>query len=286
MNVPVKTPMRLATLPAVRLIATDLDGTLLRSDGTISLCTRQTLDRIRATGVYVVLVTARPPRMVQRIARESGMTGIAICCNGASIYDCERDVLIRHLALSHGLASQLILGLRAAVPGIHFAAEHAMYFVCEPAITTLDVFPPWEAAYLGDLLSFYAKKCDEPLSKLIAWHPQTSPETLLAVAQQIAREDVMLTHSGAPFIEMSAKGVDKAQALAGLCASLGIDPAEVIAFGDMPNDIPMLQWAGTGIAVANAHTQVIAYADYVTFSNEEDGVARTLEQFLESRLQG
>lgn len=280
MNAPLKTPLRLSTLPAVRLIATDLDGTLLRRDGTISLRTQQTLQRARAAGALVVLVTARPPRMLRCIVRETGVTGIAICCNGASIYDCERDTLIQHTSLSHGLASQLILGLRAAMPGIHFAAEYAMYFVCEPPITALSVFPYREAAYLGDMLALCVELYREPLSKLIAWHPESSPEALLAVARQIAHDDVSLTHSGAPFIEMSAKGVDKAQALAKLCASLGIAPAEVVAFGDMPNDIPMLQWAGRGIAVANAHAQVLAHADDVTVSNDEDGVARMLEQLL------
>jgi hydroxymethylpyrimidine pyrophosphatase-like HAD family hydrolase len=86
------------------------------------------------------------------------------------------------------------------------------------------------------------------------------------------------THSsGRALIEMSAHGVTKASALAALAEGHEIKPADVIAFGDMPNDLPMLRWAGTSYAVANAHAEVLAAVDHVTAANNDDGVARILE---------
>jgi len=91
---------------------------------------------------------------------------------------------------------------------------------------------------------------------------------------------VVATHSGAPFVELSAAGVDKAFALAELCRALGIGPGEVVAFGDMPNDLPMLAWAGRGVAVADAHPRVLAAADEVAGPSAEDGVAAALERLV------
>ncbi len=97
----------------------------------------------------------------------------------------------------------------------------------------------------------------------------------------IAGETVTITHAGAPYLEISARGVHKGWALEALCARLGIPAEHVVAFGDMPNDLPMLQWAGCGVAMANAHPDVLAAADVVTRSNEEDGVAMVVERLLD-----
>jgi hypothetical protein len=121
---------------------------------------------------------------------------------------------------------------------------------------------------------------DVPVSKLIVQHPQLSQSELFELVAGICGEDATATISGEVLVEVSAAGVTKAYALAALCEELAVDAASVLAFGDMPNDIPMLQWAGHGVAVENAHPDVIAVADEVTASNDDDGVAAVLERIL------
>ena len=109
-------------------------------------------------------------------------------------------------------------------------------------------------------------------------HPALPLPDLLRVTRAIAGDVAVVTHSGTVFVEISAAGVTKAAALEGLCARLGVEAARVVACGDMPNDLPMFHWAGHGVAVANAHPDVLVAADEVTLSNDEDGVARVLER--------
>ena len=117
----------------VRLVALDLDGTLLRHDKTISERTRRVLARLPAAGVLVVLVSGRPPRTLRTIAHEVGLSGLAICCNGAIVYDLERDEVVRHAPLEAAVAQQLINALREKIPGVCFALEFGTRFACDPA---------------------------------------------------------------------------------------------------------------------------------------------------------
>jgi hydroxymethylpyrimidine pyrophosphatase-like HAD family hydrolase len=116
-------------------------------------------------------------------------------------------------------------------------------------------------------------------------HPWLTGDELVAHARELLVDLAELSHSSTAdaLLEIGAAGVSKASGLAVLCARQGIDPGEVLAFGDMPNDLAMLQWAGRSVAVANAHPEVIATADEVTASNDEGGVARVLERLLAGR---
>jgi hydroxymethylpyrimidine pyrophosphatase-like HAD family hydrolase len=121
-----------------------------------------------------------------------------------------------------------------------------------------------------------------PAVKLMLRHPELSADALLAHARELLGDLAEVSHSSAhdALLEISAPGVSKASSLAQLCARAGIASGEVMAFGDMPNDLPMLVWAGRGVAVANAHPDVLAAADEVTGSNDESGVAAVLEHVL------
>jgi hydroxymethylpyrimidine pyrophosphatase-like HAD family hydrolase len=118
------------------------------------------------------------------------------------------------------------------------------------------------------------------VTKLIVRHPTLDPEALLPLVRAVAGSTADATHSGAPFVELAATGVQKAAGLEAICTALGVRPVEVLAFGDMPNDVPLLRWAGRGVAVANAHPEVLRSADEITLSNAEDGVAVVLERLL------
>jgi HAD superfamily hydrolase (TIGR01484 family) len=258
----------------LRLVATDLDGTVIRSDGTISARTIAALGRAEQAGARLVLVTGRPPRAMAEIASVLGHRGgTAICSNGALTYDlCTGEVTPVELIAPEQLAAA-VRNLRAAIPGIGIAVEYpggrAIDRVFQPIMFDVDnPGPRYDDAALTAL----------PAAKLLGRHLGYSCDDLLAAAGPALDGLVAVTHSSAMgLIEAAAIGVSKATTLAMLAAADGITPRESIAFGDQPNDLPMLAWAGTSCAVANAHPRVLAAATRVIASNDDDGVAQVLE---------
>ncbi|MCA1599513.1 MAG: Cof-type HAD-IIB family hydrolase [Chloroflexi bacterium] len=258
----------------IRLIATDLDGTLLRSDGTVSERTRQAITHAREAGIAVVLVTARPPRILRLLAREVGVAGLAICCNGAIVYDLSTEAIVAHMPLASVVAQRLVAALRVAVPDVCFAVERGVQAGHDPRYAALRPIVDDHPSLIADALTL----CAEDVTKLLVHHPAMPLPDLLRTTREIAGDAAVVTHSSTLFVEVSAAGVTKATALERLCAQLDIDTAQVVACGDMPNDLPMLHWAGHSVAVANAHPDVLAAVAEVTLSNDEDGVARMLER--------
>jgi Cof subfamily protein (haloacid dehalogenase superfamily) len=257
----------------VRLVATDLDGTLLGSDGHVSPRNRAALAAAEDAGVVVVLVTGRPPRWLGQVADEVGARGVAICANGALLYDLERKEIVGENTLLPTAASRLVTALREQAPGVVFAVERGSRFGHEPGYVPLWAHEDRFIAHVEELVS-------EPVAKLLAKHPDLDAVALHELAAALAGNEANVTYSGETLIEISGAGVSKAVALERLCAGNGIDTADVVAFGDMPNDVPLLTWAGHGVAVANAHPSVLEVADEITASNDDDGVAIVLERLL------
>ncbi|MDX6200377.1 MAG: hypothetical protein QOJ79_3528 [Actinomycetota bacterium] len=261
---------------APRLVATDLDGTVIRSDGSISDRTRQALAAVEEAGAVLVLVTGRPPRWMPPIVEATGHHGVAICANGALVYDLHTSTVVRHSLLSAQALTDIVAALRRDLPGIAFAVErHDTGFAHEPSYR-----PRWDSSDPKAI-----KPLDELLTdgvvKLLGRHDELDPQHVLSTAHRAVGDLATITHSTSDgLLEISAVGVTKASALAELAAEHGIDAAQVVAFGDMPNDIPMLSWAGRGVAVANAHPDVLAVADEVTASNDDDGVAEVLSRWF------
>ena len=257
------------------MIASDIDGTLLRDDGTMSDRTVAALAAAEDAGLVVVLCTGRPPRWMPPIAEQTGHHGLAVCANGAIVYDLHTDRVIEDFPLDAEVARRLTTALREAVPGVAFAVERSTGMLHEPAYIPLGRFETVEAE-LDELLT-------EPMVKLIAKHADMTSSELHAAAHD-AIDDladlVETTYSSGSIVEISATGVTKAFGLERLATERGIDAAEVVAFGDMPNDIPMLAWAGRGIAVGNAHPDVVAAADEVCAPNEDDGPAQVIEAIV------
>ena len=269
-------PVRLGSFIVVGfplLVATDLDGTIIRSNGTISPRTVAAFARVEAAGARFVLVTGRPPRMMRPIAEVFGHRGTAICANGALSYDLRTDTVeALHLIPAATLAAAAT-ALRAAVPGIGIAIEYPDGHAADALYQALN----W------DVNSSIPRVADDvlfgrPASKLLGRHFGYSCDDLLALALPALDGLVSVTHSNSKgLVEAAALGVTKASVVAELAAGQGIGREEVIAFGDMPNDLPLLTWAGTSCAVANAHPEVLAAATHVIGSNDEDGVAAYLE---------
>jgi hydroxymethylpyrimidine pyrophosphatase-like HAD family hydrolase len=254
-----------------RLVATDLDGTLVRSDGTVSAYTREVLAAVERRGVPVVFVTGRPLRWAEDVFDHVGEHGLAVVSNGALVWDVARHGvhLLRPIEPQAGLAACRLI--REALPGTAFAVETVEGIGLEPGF--LERHPVPDGARRGPVTELF----DRPAVKLLARHEELAPQEFWDLAEEALGGRLVITWSSATaLLEMSAPGVTKASTLALLCTDLGVDAADVIAFGDMPNDLPMLAWAGTSYAMADAHPTVTETADHVAPGHDEDGVARVL----------
>lgn len=258
------------------VVASDLDGTLLRSDGTVDPRSRHALAAAEEAGALVVLCTARPARWMRPLADALGHRGVAICANGAVVWDLHTESVIETFPLEPIITADVVALLKAALPDSAWAVERSDSFGREhgyrsrwptPAGTTIDAVETLIA---------------EPAVKLMLRHDQLLADDLLKRARAVVGDLVELTHSNAAdgLLEISASGVSKASTLALVCEQHGVASEQVIAFGDMPNDLAMLRWAGRAVAVANAHPDVLAAADEVTASNDEAGVALVLERLF------
>lgn len=259
-----------------RIVATDLDGTALRSDGTISPRTANAFARVESAGSLLVFVTGRPPRWMTYVAEATRHRGVAICANGALLYDLRTETIIKSHLIEAEVVEEVVVRLRDHLPELTFSAEYEGGYVHEEDFqpTGLD----GKARTPGPRVST-ANLISRPCAKLLALHPRMDPDELQAIVHELVGHLVTATHASRHgLVEMSAQGVTKASALAALAASGGVLQEEVIAFGDMPNDLPMLTWAGTSYAVANAHPHVLAAVDHVTAANDDDGVAKVLER--------
>ncbi|GBF07610.1 cof family hydrolase [Deinococcus aerius] len=269
----------------IRLIATDLDGTLLRPDLSVSARTRAALDAARAAGIHVVPVTARQPRGVRRIAEAAGFTEYALCGNGAHGVHLGTGEVLFEAHVEEAAQRALALALAARVPGVLFVSvrQGGEVFVAQEGYAAIAQFEdhkrePVEmgAFSLDDVLAL-------PSLKFIVRHTTLTPRELLAELRALNLGGFAVTHSGAPFLEVLAEGVSKAWGLERLCARLGIAREEVLAFGDAPNDAEMLAWAGHGVAMGHAEPEALEAADEITLTNTQDGVAAVIERVLAER---
>jgi Cof subfamily protein (haloacid dehalogenase superfamily) len=261
----------------VRLIATDLDGTLVHSDGSLTARTRAALIAAEEAGIDVVFVTGRPLRWAEDVFDHVGRHGFAIVSNGALVWDVAGSRIHLHRAIEPGTGLEVARRLRDAVPGTAYAVERSAGIAVETGFLERYPLPP--GSLRGSLEEVFAL----PALKILARHEQLGPQEFWDTARDILGDLVEVTWSSATtLLEMSAHGVTKASTLELFCAERGITAAEVIAFGDMPNDLDMLAWAGTSYAMANAHPSVRAVADHLAGTNDEDGVAEVIELLLDS----
>lgn len=260
-----------------RLVATDLDGTLVGRDRTVSPRTVEVLRRLDAAGVVIVLVTGRPIRWLHPVYEQLTLKPIAICANGAATYDPGTDTIVHSTPIEPGTLAEACERLRAAVPGVVFAVERdgGRQMRHEPE------FPvgPWEVDHESVGPVSYAELLTRPAAKLLVRAGvQQSDEFTAVVGSCLDGLAEATNSSSSGMVEVSAVGVTKATALARVAREHAVAATDVVAFGDMPNDLAMLTWAGRGVAMANGHPAVRAAAhDVTTATNEDDGVAAYLE---------
>lgn len=269
--------LRGESLPKV--VATDLDGTLLRTDGALSRWTEQVLRGASQAGVQVVFVTARPPRWVDHFADLVGEDGIILCANGAFVYDVRSRRVVEEHTIPENVLRELVADLRTELPGVVFGMERVDGLALEPEYISDYVLPPdapkRRAEDLFDLLP----------GKLLARCPGMDPTEFHDRVEAVVGQRCVLSYSGAVGLaEIGAAEVTKAAALTRWTGGHGFAATQVWAFGDMPNDLPMLGWAGMGVAVSNAHPVVLEAADLICPSNDEDGVAQVIGVIADSAV--
>ncbi|WP_411734501.1 HAD family hydrolase [Paeniglutamicibacter sp.] len=264
----------------VRLVASDLDGTIIRADGTISPRTIEAFRRAREAGMHVVFVTGRPVRWLEPVRGAFGHLGAVICSNGAVLYDLETERLLRAETIEPDLLVEAKRIILRAEPGATFAAETTRGLHLGPGFADSAETARLETFDTLDLRSALLR--EEGVVKFLAKsRTRNSDDFMAAVAADLGHL-VSVTHSAfdVSLLEMAHVDVDKSVALAAYAARLGIDPGEVVAFGDMPNDLQMLAWAGHGYAMASGHPSALDAAAYRAPGVEDDGVARILEGIL------
>jgi Cof subfamily protein (haloacid dehalogenase superfamily) len=258
-----------------RLIASDMDGTLLRWDDTVSDATVAELERWRADGVPVVLATGRPPRWMYRIRDVLGY-GAAVCCNGAVLMDLERFEIVHEEPLQPDVLASVTGELRRRQPDTWFAVEYGLEFRHEPIYK-----PRWDVDAPGVAEATLAEMVAQPVAKLLARHEKLTRDEFVALVEEVVGDRATVTNSSTDALaEISAAGVTKASGLARVAAEHGVGPEDVVVFGDMPNDIAAFEWVrdagGRAVAMAHAHPDLLAVATDVTGTNDDDGVAAFL----------
>ena len=267
-------------LPA--LIASDVDGTLLDEDENVTPRTRAAVHAAVAGGAQFVLATGRPPRWVPQIAEALGFAPMAVCANGAVLYDSSTDRILsartlspEQLAVLAEVATRVIPGAGLAVERVGRSAHDAAtpQFVSSPGYEHAWLNPDNTEVSLTDLLS-------APAIKLLIRKPGARSGDMAALlAKHVGLQGDLTYSTNNGLIEVLPLGISKATGVEELARPLGITAEDIVAFGDMPNDVPMIRWAGLGVAMGNAHPEVLEAADEVTAPNTDDGVARVLERW-------
>jgi Cof subfamily protein (haloacid dehalogenase superfamily) len=263
----------------MRLVATDLDGTIVRADGTVSPRVVKVLQACQDAGVHVVYVTGRPPRWLADVVEQTGHRGTALCGNGAIVYDLAAERVLHARTMPADVVLEVRRRLLDAMPECAFAVET----VAGGFRRTPGYVARWDAGTEESIGSLDDLVADDPgVLKVLCRNESSAGDEMLARAIPALDGLAVPTHSNPDdcVLEISALGVGKASALAELSTELGVHQRDVVAFGDMPNDLDMLAWAGNGYAMAGGHPDVVAAARHTAPSIADDGVAQVLERLL------
>ncbi len=262
-----------------KLIASDLDGTIVAHYGDITQRTIDAFRKAHSMGIEIFFITGRPPRWMPEIKEAFGI-GKAVCGNGAMLYDLQNDKVLEEWLIDVDVQLEAVKRLRRAIPEISFAIESHNYFHREKIY-----IPRWDVGLDNVGVHQIEEVITSPALKVLARCSQqelTSDE-MLAIAKVELDGLATVTHSNPhdSLLEISALGVSKGMTLAKMAGRLGIDAADCVSFGDNPNDFSMLEWCGRSFAMADGHPDGPKYAKGVAGPCEEDGVAIIIEQLLE-----
>lgn len=263
----------------IRLVAMDLDDTLLRDDFTLSPRVVKAVREAQARGVKMTIATGRTPVSVRPYAEQLGLDLPVITYHGAMIQKVLKGEVLFRRVIPSAVTAEIVREVirRGIYTQIHLR---------DRVITSK--FSDWSREYRriasvpieeADLAQLLRQE-PEGVEKILIMDEEETLDQLVSILEEDYGRDVHFTKSKPSFLEVVEKSVNKGAALAALAEGWGIAQSEVMAIGDSYNDIEMLRYAGLGVAMGNARSEIQACADVVTLSNEEDGVARALERYV------
>lgn len=266
----------------IKLIASDLDGTLIGDDFRFRERTLAALSAARDAGVQLVVVTGRPFRWLEGVLGQlPGYNSYAICSNGAVIYHVGRGEVLATRTLDARTVLESHQILEREFPTATFTAETVDTVYLQGDVKVKEGGPLENSELIwGDLAETLSP--DAQLVKYLVRVEEYAPEDLLLRVAKLLGERVSVTHAvpGDPLIEMAAPGLNKGVVLADFAAERGIEAHEVAAFGDMPNDLEMLQWAGQGYALESGSPSLCQAVGRTCPAFDQDGVAQVIEKLL------
>ncbi|MGR3806844.1 sugar-phosphatase [Pasteurella testudinis] len=264
-----------------KLIALDLDGTLLNTQKEISARNHAAITAARAQGVYVILASGRPYIGMQKYMRQLGMTGdddYVLCFNGARVERATDGYVINSRMLSgkdakrvaqH--AQQMGLNTHAFSPTRGLITPQASFYTQHEADSNGIDFTIMDFAELDD---------GEPIIKSMIIDPPERLDPFAAAVPTALSQRYTVVRSAPFFLEFIHPQANKGAGVASLAQHLQIQPEDIICCGDAGNDLHMLQYAGLGVAMGNATDELKAIADYITADNNSSGVAEVIEKFV------
>ena len=262
-----------------KLIATDLDGTIVAHYGFISDRTKIAFAAAHAAGIHIYFITGRPIRWMKEI-KENFNFGLGVCGNGALLYDFINEKVLEEWSFSVEAQLETVKRLRQVIPPVSFATEIGEHFLREKKYV-----PRWDIGEDNLGVDQIEEVITAPALKMLARcsDGEFSSDEMLELASKALEGIATVTHSNSTdsLLEISALGVSKGATLSRVAGRLGLTADDCVAFGDNPNDFSMLSWASRSWAMADGHPDLMKYAKFQTDPHEEDGVAKVIEQLLQ-----
>jgi Cof subfamily protein (haloacid dehalogenase superfamily) len=262
-----------------KLIATDLDGTIVAHYGFISDRTKIAFTAAHAAGIHIYFITGRPIRWMKEI-KDNFNFGLGVCGNGALLYDFINEKVLEEWSFSVEAQLETVKRLRQVIPPVSFATEIGEDFLREKKYV-----PRWDIGEDNIGVDLIEEVITAPALKMLARcsDGEFSSDEMLALASKALEGIATVTHSNSTdsLLEISAVGVSKGATLSRVAGRLGLTADDCVTFGDNPNDFSMLSWASRSWAMADGHPDLMKYAKFQTDPHQEDGVAKVIEQLLQ-----
>jgi Cof subfamily protein (haloacid dehalogenase superfamily) len=262
-----------------KLIATDLDGTIVAHYGFISDRTKIAFAAAHAAGIHIYFITGRPIRWMKEI-KDNFNFGLGVCGNGALLYDFINEKVLEEWSFSVEAQLETVKRLRQVIPPVSFATEIGEDFLREKKYV-----PRWDIGEDNIGVDLIEEVITAPALKMLARcsDGEFSSDEMLALASKALEGIATVTHSNSTdsLLEISAVGVSKGATLSRVAGRLGLTADDCVTFGDNPNDFSMLSWASRSWAMADGHPDLMKYAKFQTDPHQEDGVAKVIEQLLQ-----
>jgi Cof subfamily protein (haloacid dehalogenase superfamily) len=262
-----------------KLIATDLDGTIVAHYGFISDRTKIAFAAAHAAGIHIYFITGRPIRWMKEI-KDNFNFGLGVCGNGALLYDFINEKVLEEWSFSVEAQLETVKRLRQVIPPVSFATEIGEDFLREKKYV-----PRWDIGEDNVSVDLIEEVITAPALKMLARcsDGEFSSDEMLALASKALEGIATVTHSNSTdsLLEISAVGVSKGATLSRVAGRLGLTADDCVTFGDNPNDFSMLSWASRSWAMADGHPDLMKYAKFQTDPHQEDGVAKVIEQLLQ-----